>query len=147
MDVEASKHLPTQQGPIQSDPMLAAMQKAFGAIALASQNEESIRRSIYIGHYEYAMQLMKAWYKREPESIEALRRLKAYMIERRAERRVVFARYARNWRAKKRAQRISSDLRTCAVCSGSMAGKRAEAVTCSTKCRMARSRAAARLPF
>jgi hypothetical protein len=43
---------------------------------------------------------------------------------------------ARTYRARKTEARVEGDDRKCRVCGGSMKGRRADAVVCSTKCRM-----------
>jgi hypothetical protein len=100
------------------------------------QNEASVRRYIDKGDLRYAVKLMKEWFERKPEDVEVLRRLKAYLIEKRVEVRAVKAGYARTYRKNKRAKRAASDIRVCVVCEKSLAGKRAGALTCSTKCRV-----------
>lgn len=125
--------------------MARGMQHFFGKMAIASQNVESIKRSIDIGHYDYAVKLMKGWYAREPHQVEVLRGLKAYLLAKRRQRRAMQASWARAHRAKKRKARIAADTRTCNVCGKSMAGKRAKALTCSDACRMRKSRKIAAL--
>lgn len=43
---------------------------------------------------------------------------------------------SREYRARRAAARVEADGRTCPVCGGSMKGRRADAVVCSTKCRV-----------
>ena len=100
------------------------------------QNEASVRRYIDKGDLRYAVKLMKEWFERKPEDVEVLRRLKAYLIEKRVEVRAVKAGYARTYRKNKRSKRAASDIRVCVVCEKSLAGKRAGALMCSTKCRV-----------
>jgi len=83
---------------------------------------------------------MKEWFERKPEDVETLRRLKSYLLEKRTDIRAVKAGYARTYRKNKRAERAASDIRVCVVGEKSLAGKRAGAVTCSTKCRVKRFR-------
>ena len=100
------------------------------------QTEEGVRARIDRGKFKYAIKLMKEWYDRKPEDVDVLRRLKAYYLERRTEVRALKAEYARTYRKSKRAERIAEDVRACVVCRASLAGKRAGAETCSTKCRV-----------
>ena len=74
-----------------------------------------------------------------------LRRLKAELIERRREVRAIKAGYARTYRRNKRDKRVAADVRACVVCQTPLAGKRAGAATCSTRCRVALCRKQSRI--
>ena len=125
------------------DAIMARCMNAFFAdLFVDQQNEEHVRSRIRRGDFSYAISLMKDWFRRKPEDVEILRGLKAYLIQRRAELRAVKAGYARTLRKNRRAKRAAADTRVCAVCGKSMAGKRAKAETCSTKCRVKKFRLA-----
>src|SRR6516164_8888738 len=115
---------------------IAAMNDVFGRLFVEAQTEEGVRSRIDRGDFKYAIKLMKAWFERKPEDVETLRSLKAYLREKRVEARAIKAGYARTYRKNKRAKRATEDVRVCAGCGTSLAGKRAGAVTCSTKCRV-----------
>ena len=113
-----------------------ALNAVFADAFVEEQTEAGVRKRIERGDFKYAVRLMKDWHQRKPEDIETLRSLKAYLVERRNELRAVRAGYARTYRRKKRAERAETDNRVCAGCGASLAGKRAGALTCSTKCRV-----------
>lgn len=123
---------------------IAAMNDVFGQIFLENQTEEGVRKQIKRGDFKEAVKLMKAWFERKPEDVETLRMLKAELIARRTEVRAIKAGYARTLRRNRRAKRAAADVRACLACGAPMAGKRAGALTCSTKCRVKVFRAESR---
>lgn len=125
------------------EAFMKAMNELSAKMFLEEQTEEGVRKRIDRGSFKHAVDLMKDWFRRKPEDVETLRRLKAYLIEKRTERRAVTAGYARTYRKNKRTKREAADTRVCVVCGATMKHKRAGAETCSAKCRVKKCRSIA----
>lgn len=103
------------------------------------QTVEGVRSRLKHGDTKYALKLMLAWFERRPQDVEILKMLKVELLAKRKEVRALRAKYARTHRKNKRERRTASDTRICEGpgCGASLAGKRAGANTCSTRCRVA----------
>jgi hypothetical protein len=123
--------------PFHDEAFMKAINDAFARHFVEEQTEEGVMKRLDRGDWRYAIKLMKAWFKRKPEDVETLKRLKVRALEVRDRVRATNAGYARTHRQNKRNKRVAADVRTCAVCQAPLAGKRAGAVTCSTRCRVA----------
>ena len=119
---------------------MQALNEVSAKLFVEEQTEECVRKRIDRNDFAYAIRLLKDWFRRKPDDVETLRGLKAYLLEKRTAYRAENARYARTYRANRRAAREASDVRACVVCGAPLKGKRAGATTCSTKCRVAKSR-------
>ena len=120
--------------------MMRGMGWFFGRSSLEHQNEDDLRRHIKRGNFSHAIKLLKAWHARAPEEIDILRQLKAELQAARTALRAKRAEACRRTRKNRRARAMAADTRTCPVCQGPMKGHRVDAVVCSTRCRMRKSR-------
>ena len=129
--------------PFHDDAFLKALNEVSGRLFLKSQTEAGVMKRLKHGNWRSAIKIMKAWYERKPEDVETLKLLKVKVLEVRDKVRATNAGYARTYRQNKRAERVATDARLCVVCQAPLAGKRAGAVTCSTRCRVALCRSEA----
>ena len=74
--------------------------------------------------------------RRQPSKANVVADIRESVLSEQQRIRDMEAARSREYRQRKAAARVEGDDRKCVVCGGSLKGRRADAVVCSTKCRM-----------
>ena len=97
---------------------------------------EKLARDISHGNEWGGLSALDAALAEHPGQANAIADIRARILEEEQRLKKSDARRSREYRARKRQQRVAGDERACPICTKPIKGKRADAVACSDKCRV-----------